>query len=54
MGCRREALGIEARSDNLGAGSFAAVAYNANLGWSNRRDNIVAKLYADDIRRPQL
>jgi hypothetical protein len=48
-----EALGIEPLPENFGVGGFAAFAYNANLGWSYRRENIVAKLCADDIQRQQ-
>jgi hypothetical protein len=48
-----EALGIQPLPDNLGAGGFTAVAYNAHGGWSQRREQIVARFTADDIRRPQ-
>jgi hypothetical protein len=48
-----EALGIQPLPDNLGAGGFTAVAYNANGGRSRRREEIVAGFTADDIRRPQ-
>jgi hypothetical protein len=48
-----EALGIQPLPDNLGAGGFTAVAYNAHGGRSQRREQIVARFTADDIRRPQ-
>jgi hypothetical protein len=48
-----EALGIQPLPDNLGAGGFTAVAYNANGGPSRQREEIVARLAADDIQRPQ-
>jgi hypothetical protein len=47
-----KALGIQPLPDNLGAGGFTAVAYNANGSRSRRREEIVARLTADDIRRP--
>jgi hypothetical protein len=48
-----EALGIQPLPDNLGAGGFMAVAYNAHGGRSQRREQIVARFTADDIRRLQ-
>ena len=47
-----EALGIEPLPDNLGAGGFIAVEYDANLGHSTRRDEIVDRFWQEDIRRP--
>jgi hypothetical protein len=39
--------------DNLEAGGFMAVAYNAHGGRLCWREEIVARFTANDIRRPQ-
>jgi hypothetical protein len=48
-----EALGIQPLPDSVGDVCFTAVAYNADLSRSLRREEIVVRLTADAIWRPQ-